>query len=145
MILARAKKKAAAGTRVPRPCLVMQNIRYISSCRLPDQPGERQGGELDPLGEVTHNAVLKCGQRELNLVKNYTGHEYDAVLGMYYAKARFYDAGNRRFISMDPVKGTQTDPISMVQYLYVKNNSLIYIDPTGEVIEEFRVWLSGEG
>ena len=71
-------------------------------------------------GEVTHNAVLKCGQRELNLVKNYTGHEYDAVLGMYYAKARFYDAGNRRFISMDPVKGTQTDPISMVQYLYVK-------------------------
>ena len=141
MILARAKKKAAAGTRVPRPCLVMQNIRYISSCRLPDQPGERQSGEL----EVTHNAVLKCGQRELNLVKNYTGHEYDAVLGMYYAKARFYDAGNRRFISMDPVKGTQTDPISMVQYLYVKNNSLIYIDPTGEVIEEFRVWLSGEG
>lgn len=96
-------------------------------------------------GEITHNTVLKCGQRELDLVKNYTGHEYDAVLNLYFAKARFYDAENRRFISMDPVKGRQTDPISMVQYLYYKNNSLIYIDPTGEVIEEFRVWLSGEG
>ena len=40
-------------------------------------------------GEITHNAVLKCGQRELDMVKNYTGHEYDAVLGIYYAKARF--------------------------------------------------------
>ena len=55
-------------------------------------------------GEITHNAVLKCGQRQLDLVKNYTGHEYDAVLNLYFAKARFYDAENRRFISMDPVK-----------------------------------------
>ena len=83
-------------------------------------------------GEITHNAVLKCGQRQLDLVKNYTGHEYDAVLNLYFAKARFYDAENRRFISMDPVKGSVKDPISMVQYLYVKNAPLIYTDPTGE-------------
>ena len=85
-------------------------------------------------GEITHNAVLKCGQRELDLVKNYTGHEYDAVLGMYYAKARFYDAENRRFISMDPVKGNVMDPMSMVQYLYVKNGPLTYIDSLGKYL-----------
>ena len=85
-------------------------------------------------GEITHNAVLKCGQRELDLVKNYTGHEYDAVLGMYYAKARFYDAENQRFISMDPVKGNILFPISLVQYIYVENNPLIYIDATGLTI-----------
>ena len=82
-------------------------------------------------GEITHNAVLKCGHRELDLVKNYTGHEYDAVLGMYYAKARFYDAEARRFISMDPVKGDIVDSLSLVQYLYVKDNPLIWTDPLG--------------
>ena len=83
-------------------------------------------------GEITHNAVLKCGQRELDLVKNYTGHEYDAVLGMYYAKARFYDAENRRFISVDRVKGNITEPLTLVQYIYVINNPLILVDPTGD-------------
>ena len=48
-------------------------------------------------GEITHNAVLKTGQRELDLVKRYATHDYDAVLGMYYAKARMYDAENRRW------------------------------------------------
>ena len=54
-------------------------------------------------GEITHNAVLKSGKRELDLVKRYATHDYDAVLNMYYAKARMYDAENRRFAAMDPV------------------------------------------
>ena len=84
-------------------------------------------------GEITHNAVLKCGQREFDLVKNYTGHEYDAVLDMYYAKYRFYDANDRRFTAMDPVKGSIIDPMSLVQYLYVSDNPLKYTDPLGRV------------
>lgn len=36
-------------------------------------------------GEITHNAVLKMGQRDLDLVKNYTGHDYDAVFNLYYS------------------------------------------------------------
>ena len=36
----------------------------------------------DEWGNITHNAVLKCGTRELDLVKTYTGHERDSVLGM---------------------------------------------------------------
>jgi RHS repeat-associated protein len=83
-------------------------------------------------GEITHNAVLKSGQRELDLVKRYATHDYDAVLGMYYAKARFYDAENRRFASMDPVKGELTDPLTMVQYIYVVDCPLIYVDLGGE-------------
>ena len=83
-------------------------------------------------GEITHNAVLKSGQRELDLVKRYATHDYDAVLGMYYAKARFYDAENRRFASMDPVKGEITDPLTMVQYIYAIDCPLVYIDLGGE-------------
>ena len=95
-------------------------------------------------GEITHNAVLKCGQRQLDLVKNYTGHEYDSVLGMYYAKARFYDAENRKFISLDPIMDSSrydvsqyaTTPAFFVQYLYVKNSPLVYIDPMGLMYDD---------
>ena len=83
-------------------------------------------------GEITHNAVLKTGKRELDLVKRYATHDYDAVLGMYYAKARFYDAENRRFAAMDPVKGEITNPLTMVQYLYVIDNPLRWIDLLGK-------------
>ncbi|MEA5095220.1 MAG: RHS repeat-associated core domain-containing protein [Sedimentibacter saalensis] len=91
-------------------------------------------------GEITHNAVLKCGQRELDLVKRYATHDYDSVLSMYYAKARFYDAQNRRFDSIDPIlDGSKYDitdyaknPVQLVQYLYVRNNPVVYIDPHGE-------------
>ena len=91
-------------------------------------------------GEITHNAVLKCGQRELDLVKRYATHDYDQVLGMYYAKARFYDAGSRHFLSVDPITDSSkydisdyvNNPVQFVQYLYVENSPLIYIDPLGE-------------
>lgn len=82
-------------------------------------------------GEITHNAVLKCGQRELDLVKRYATHDFDAVLNLYYAKARFYDAENRHFTAMDAIKGTIMVPQTMVQYLYVRNNPLRYIDMLG--------------
>ena len=90
-------------------------------------------------GEITHNAVLKCGQRELDLVKEYATHDFDAVLNMYYAKARFYDADNRRFVALDPILDPSqydlreyvTDPMQLVQYLYVKNNAVNWIDLLG--------------
>ncbi|MFR3664714.1 DUF4474 domain-containing protein [Flintibacter sp.] len=91
-------------------------------------------------GEITHNAVLKCGQRELDLVKRYATHDFDAVLNQYYAKARFYDAENRHFTAMDPIldpsqysiKEYVDNPMQLVQYLYVENSPLIYIDPLGK-------------
>ena len=97
----------------------------------------------DEWGNITHNAVLKCGTRELDLVKTYTGHERDSVLGMYYAKARMYDTadkhgsskgnklGDKRFTAVDPVKGDVRNPQSLVQYTYVLNNPLMYVDPLG--------------
>ena len=91
-------------------------------------------------GEITHNAVLKCGQRELDLVKEYATHDYDAVLDQYYAKARFYDASNRRFTAQDPILDPSRydissyvkDPLQLDQYLYVKDNAVIYIDTNGK-------------
>ena len=92
-------------------------------------------------GEITHNAVLKCGQRELDLVKEYATHDYDAVLDLYYAKARFYDAYNRMFTAQDPILDPSQydlreyvkEPMALVQYLYVRDNAINLIDLLGLV------------
>ena len=99
-------------------------------------------------GEITHNAVLKCGQRELDLVKEYATHDFDAVLNMYYAKARFYDADNRRFAAIDPILDPSqydlreyvTDSMQLIQYLYVKDNAVNRLDPYG-----LKTWGIGYG
>lgn len=97
-------------------------------------------------GEITHNSVLKCGQRELDLVKNYTGYEYDQVLGQYYAKNRMYEPTNRRFTQIDPIKGGDN------WYVYVGNNPVNYFDPLGlspkllplSIIEDYGVKVTYE-
>ena len=54
----------------------------------------------DDWGALTSKAIIKMGVRELDLVQNYTGHPADMVLGVYYAKARIYDAADRRFMQV---------------------------------------------
>lgn len=71
-------------------------------------------------------------------MKNYTGHEYDQVIGQYYAKNRMYNPANRRFTQIDPIKNGYN------WYAYVGNNPVNYIDPLGykqllplSIIEKF--------
>ena len=90
-------------------------------------------------GLIVHNAVLKCGQRELDLVKRYATHDFDSVLELYYAKARFYDAHDRHFTAVDPILDPSeydlreyvSNPVQLVQYLYVQNRPLDYVDLDG--------------
>ena len=55
----------------------------------------------------------------------FTGHIYDTILDIYFAEARFYDANNRTWLAMDPVK----DGGNWYQYCY--SNPTTYYDPTG--------------
>ncbi|MCL1975477.1 MAG: hypothetical protein FWG61_04865, partial [Firmicutes bacterium] len=57
---------------------------------------------------------------------NFTGHNFDVIIGMYFAQARFYDAENRAFISRDPVLS------ELNWYKYAANNPQTYIDKDGE-------------
>ncbi len=51
--------------------------------------------------------------------------------GLYFMRARFYDPEIRRFLSVDPIKGTIKKTQSINQYIYVENNPIGVIDPTG--------------
>ncbi len=61
----------------------------------------------------------------------YTGQELDTSTNLYYYGARYYDATLARFISADTIVPNPRDPQDLNRYSYVRNNPLLYIDPTG--------------
>ncbi|MFC7360026.1 RHS repeat-associated core domain-containing protein [Nocardioides astragali] len=54
----------------------------------------------------------------------YTGHAWDGDAERHYARARWYDSGQGRFASEDPVDAANL-------YTYVSNQPVTYTDPTG--------------
>jgi RHS repeat-associated protein len=61
----------------------------------------------------------------------FTDQEMDAENGLYNYNARMYDPIIGRFISPDTEVSDPYDPQSLNRYAYVRNNPLIYTDPTG--------------
>ncbi|MBD2077245.1 RHS repeat-associated core domain-containing protein [Phormidium sp. FACHB-592] len=60
----------------------------------------------------------------------FTGREYDSETGLYYYRARYFDAGVGRFIGQDPI-GFQAGDSNL--YRYVGNSPVDATDPSGEV------------
>ena len=73
---------------------------------------------------------LPGGQGATENSFKYTGQQQDAS-GLYYLRARFYNAGTGRFLSQDPLMGSAMDPVSMHRYLYASADPVTYIDPQG--------------
>jgi RHS repeat-associated protein len=61
----------------------------------------------------------------------YTGRESDPETGLYYYRARYFDANVGRFISTDPI-GFEAGDSNL--YRYVNNSSTLATDPTGEFL-----------
>jgi len=61
-----------------------------------------------------------------------TGQRYDAELGLYYYKMRYYSPKIGRFLQPDPIGYTASD---FNLYTYVLNNPLLYTDPSGLVVK----------
>ncbi len=126
--------------------------RLGSTTNLTDQFGRMVGrADYNEWGEVTFKESLSISSsyRRIWPQLSYTGHDWDDVLGMYYAKARFYDADAKRFVAMDPIKGQSTDPLSLVSYLYCVDNPLRYVDPSGKyptsLLDELFLTLKNNG
>ena len=52
----------------------------------------------------------------------YTGRELDSEVGLFYYRARYYDANTGRFVAEDPTGFGSGDPNF---YRYVMNNPVI--------------------
>jgi RHS repeat-associated protein len=62
---------------------------------------------------------------------NFTGEWYDANAELVYLRARWYEPGMGSFLSEDPWKGNDEQPLTLNAYLYVLANPMRYVDPTG--------------
>ena len=94
-----------------------------ASDRDKEENDQSEGSEMNykPFGESIEPPKDDVG---------YTGHKFDADLGLSYMQARYYDPVIGRFYSNDPV-GFTGEVDTFNRYSYVANNPYKYTDPTG--------------
>jgi len=98
---------------------------------------EQEGIRYWPYGDTRAGAVSTAYQ--------YTGQELDSGSGLYYYRARWYDASSGRFIQADSIVPAPGNPQSLNRYAYVYNNPLRYTDPTGHISNSNIMRLFGAG
>ena len=94
------------------------------------------GGDLNKPGQPVTDFKVEAEYK-------YTGQRQVKGIGLYYYNARFYDPEIGRFIREDSYDGELDNPQSQNIYIYVMNNPLKYVDPTGHWNEEsdwYRPW-----
>jgi len=88
--------------------------------------------DYDTFGTRSHVKTAGTGS---NQNFGYTGEMLDAESGLLYLRARYYDPSIGRFISADPYLGRMAEPVTQNRYIYVHNNPLLFVDPSGMVIQ----------
>ncbi len=61
----------------------------------------------------------------------YTGEQFDANVGSYYLRARYYNPSNGRFLTSDPASGSAYEPASLHKYVYAYDDPINQLDPSG--------------
>ena len=61
----------------------------------------------------------------------YAGEQFDPNLGFVYLRSRYMNPNAGRFLSRDSFAGANTDPKTLHRYLYVADNPINNIDPSG--------------
>ncbi|MFH1286521.1 MAG: DUF6765 family protein [Candidatus Magasanikbacteria bacterium] len=92
--------------------------------------------EYDVFGSIVGMSEL-AGQGTDYL---FTNQEHDIESDLYYYNARYYNPSIGRFISRDSLFGRDGDTLSKNRYIYVKNNPLKYVDPTGRYGIDFHYY-----
>lgn len=92
-------------------------------------------------GNVVESQRIEAFGNELQKTKtvnvskrSFIGKEKDSN-NLFYFGARYYDASTGRFISTDPLSGSQTSPETQNKYSYAVNNPLKYVDLNGKEVE----------
>jgi RHS repeat-associated protein len=133
---------------------------YIDGQVVFDSAGNEQYNLVDGIGSVIAitNAVgdiiarydydafgnIKSQTGSASHSLKFTGEQNDPESGLVYLRARYYDPSIGRFVTKDSYMGQGTTPLSQNRYIYVSNNPLKYVDPTGYAQECVGGICSGE-
>jgi RHS repeat-associated protein len=115
-------------------CLPRETTNTTTTCDLTDAQGTIllsltasaiQGEQIyDPYGNIRYSSGT------IGTDKGYTGQFDDAVTGLDYYNARWYDPVSGQFLSPDTVQGNAQ---GMDPYAYVGNDPETRTDPTGQM------------
>jgi RHS repeat-associated protein len=72
----------------------------------------------------------------------FSGEQFDSNLQFYYMRARYLNQASGRFLTMDPMPGTTTDPRSLHRYLYAAGDPVNKTDPTGNQFDLVSISIS---
>src|SRR5579859_6138023 len=75
------------------------------------------------------NLISSTGTTPNNYL--FAGEQFNPALGMYFLRARYYNASTGRFWSTDSFEGDPESPLSLHKYLYCGVNPTGCIDPSG--------------
>jgi RHS repeat-associated protein len=76
------------------------------------------------VGSATGEPFLFTGQQFDNKARDVAG-------GLYYLRNRVYDPSIGRFLTRDPLRGSALSPQTQNRYVYVENNPVNRVDPSG--------------
>src|SRR6266545_5258982 len=74
----------------------------------------------------------------------FAGEHLDTNLGLYYLRARYYNAGTGRFWSRDTAEMNPDDPRELNRYVYTADNPVNATDPTGRGLYDYGLTTSEE-
>jgi RHS repeat-associated protein len=80
----------------------------------------------DAFGIPSHTSGSAVNPFEFN------GQQYDSTLGLYFLRARYYAPTEGRFLSQDPLAGSNQDPVTLHRYLYADSDPENIFDPSGK-------------
>jgi RHS repeat-associated protein len=91
---------------------------------------------LDSTGEVQTNYAydpfgVPVVTGDASNPYRFTGEAWDAEVELLYLRARYYQPETGRFVTKDPWAGNLWQPGTLNRYVYVTNNPVNLLDPTG--------------
>ena len=81
-------------------------------------------------GRTTEQKYSSSGD---DIRQKFTGYQKDTETSLDFAEARMYENRHGRFTAVDPLlaSGNSSNPQTFNRYVYVGNNPLLFVDPTG--------------
>ncbi len=95
--------------------------------------GSEGVSDNDPYGQIGTSGIDFSFGKSASYARDYrfAGEQFDADLGQYFLRARYYNPEVGRFHNRDTFEGRGKDPETLHKYTYVSNNPVNGIDPSG--------------
>jgi RHS repeat-associated protein len=108
------------------------NVRFLANTA----PSITDGYDFDAFGMPIRSSGTTPNQFL------YSGERYDSSIGLYDLRARYLNQATGRFWTRDSVEGKKCCGLSWNPYIYVNQNAVNFVDPSGrEGIVSFNLTL----